>query len=64
MSEFKSYNNTMLDKSVFDMFIECSDRIAGSKLYEEIDIYATAESTFYERAVEEFWQDPIGGFSK
>ena len=59
MSNSEAHGN-----SVFDIFKEYSTRSAGRRLFDDVDIYASAESTFYERAVEEFWRDPIGGFSK
>lgn len=52
------------ESSVFDIFVEYSTRSDESKLFDEFEIYASAESTFYERAVEEFWRDPIGLFGK
>lgn len=60
-----NYNNAITsENNVFDILKKYTDRIEGSKLFDDVDIYASAESTFYERAVEEFWRDPIGGFSK
>lgn len=62
MSVIKKDKQATPDNSVFDIFMECSDRIAGSKLFDDFEVYASAESTFYDRAVEEFWRDPIGLF--
>ena len=53
-------------RSVFDIFMNANPATVRS-MFEDKEVYASTPdpaANFYDRAVEEFWRDPIGLFGK